>query len=118
MALSDILSHEHLFMTNIPTITITTVRSFINQIITKIILPPTQHYKIMRYLIIESIHAKYYNLYHNVPIELKKLLINAVLYPGYDKISILPIISTILSDDPLLGVFNNPKFLHYQNILI
>lgn len=110
MALSDILSHEHLFMTNIPTITITTVRSFINQIITKIILPPTQHYKIMRYLIIESIHAKYYNLYHNVPIELKKLLINAVLYPGYDKISILPIISTILSDDPLLGVFNNPKF--------
>ena len=110
VALSDILSHEHLFMTNIPTITITTVRSFINQIITKIILPPTQHYKIMRYLIIESIHAKYYNLYHNVPIELKKLLINAVLYPGYDKISILPIISTILSDDPLLGVFNNPKF--------
>ncbi|KAF6071515.1 rRNA processing/ribosome biogenesis family protein [Candida albicans] len=89
VALSDILSHEHLFMTNIPTITITTVRSFINQIITKIILPPTQHYKIMRYLIIESIHAKYYNLYHNVPIELKKLLINAVLYPG---------------------VFNNPKF--------
>ena len=71
MALSDILSHEYLFMTNIPTITITTVRSFINQIITKIILPPTQHYKIMRYLIIESIHAKYYNLYHNVPIELK-----------------------------------------------
>ena len=66
VALSDILSHEHLFMTNIPTITITTVRSFINQIITKIILPPTQHYKIMRYLIIESIHAKYYNLYHNV----------------------------------------------------
>ena len=36
VALSDILSHEHLFMTNIPTITITTVRSFINQIITKL----------------------------------------------------------------------------------
>ena len=117
MALSDILSHEHLFMTNIPTITITTVRSFINQIITKIILPPTQHYKIMRYLIIESIHAKYYNLYHNVPIELKKLLINAVLYPGYDKISILPIISTILSDDPLLEFSIIQNSLHYQKYI-
>ncbi|CAX42356.1 conserved hypothetical protein [Candida dubliniensis CD36] len=110
VALSDILSHEHLFMISIPENTIKSVRSFINQIIQKVILPPTQHYKIMRYLIIESIHAKYYNLQHNVPIELKNLLINAVLYPGYDKISILPIVSSILSDDQLLGVFNNPKF--------
>ncbi|EMG48177.1 hypothetical protein G210_1306 [Candida maltosa Xu316] len=109
--LSDILSHEHLFMDQIPTSTIKTVRSFINQIIAKVPqLPPTQHYKIMRYVIIESIHAKYYNLKHVVPKELKALLIDAVLYPGYDKISILPIVSSILGDDRLLSVFNNPRF--------
>ncbi|KAL6451783.1 RIX1 Pre-rRNA-processing protein RIX1 [Candida maltosa Xu316] len=64
----------------------------------------------LKYVIIESIHAKYYNLKHVVPKELKALLIDAVLYPGYDKISILPIVSSILGDDRLLSVFNNPRF--------
>ncbi|CAI5759254.1 unnamed protein product [Candida verbasci] len=110
VTLSDILSHQHLFKQSIPKTTLSIVRSFINQIILKFELPPTQHYKIMRYLITEAIHSQYYNLEHNVPNELKQLLLNAVLYPGYEKNSILPIISTILKDDNLLSVFNNPRF--------
>lgn len=109
--LSDILSHEHLFTETIPSSTVKSVRSFISQIITKCTLPPTQHYKIMRYLIIESVYAKYYNLQHSTPKELQDLLINAVLYPGYEKISILPIVTSILGgQSKVLSVFNNPRF--------
>ena len=57
-----------------------------------------------------QVHSRYYNNEHLIPRELRSLLINAVLYPGYEKISLLPIVSTILGDDPLLSVFNNPRF--------
>lgn len=108
--LADLLSHEDLFADTIPKSTITKVRSFLSTVITRSVLPSTQHYKIMRYLIIEAVNASYYNLDKRVPKELRNLLVNAVLYPGFEKISLLPIATSILKDDPLLSVFNNPRF--------
>lgn len=108
--LSDILSHQHLFNEAIPEATVNIVRQFMSAVITTVTLPPTQHYKIMRYILIQAVHSRYYNNEHLIPRELRSLLINAVLYPGYEKISLLPIVSTILGDDPLLSVFNNPRF--------
>lgn len=108
--LSDLLSHQHLFSEQIPSGTSYSVRKFINAIVTKVNLPPTQHYKIMRYLLIETINAKHYNLEHEVPTELRELLVNAVLNPGFEKISLLPIVSSLIPDDPVLSVFNNPRF--------
>jgi len=108
--LSDLLSHQHLFIESIPSTTVKLVRKFLNRIITVCSLPLTHHYKIMRYLIIEAVNARHYNQEHIVPGELKTLLINSVLYPGYENISILPIVSQLLPNDPLLSVFNNPKF--------
>lgn len=108
--LSDLLSHQHLFVNSIGSNTIKVVRQFLNRIITVVSLPLTYHYKIMRFIIIEAVNAKYYNNEHKLPIELTKLLINSIIYPGFEKISILPIVSSILGDDALLSVFNNPRF--------
>ncbi|RLV91388.1 Pre-rRNA-processing protein RIX1 [Spathaspora sp. JA1] len=109
-ALSDILSHEHLFMESVPANTVSAVRKFINAIIKTIVLSPNQHFKVLRYLIIETINVRHANQQHLVPEELKQLLIDSVLFPGYDKVNILPIVSSVLKDDQLLSVFNNPRF--------
>ncbi|KAK6463646.1 ribosome export protein [Scheffersomyces coipomensis] len=108
--LSDILSHQHLFSQSIPSLTIKIVRQFFNSVIPIVSLPPTQHYKLMRYLIIETVNAKYYNNENIIPEDLVVLLRNAVLFPGYEKVSLLPIISSLLSNDPLISVFINPRF--------
>lgn len=105
--LADILSHQHLFIDSVPEPTLRVVRSFINTVITRAHLPPTQYYKIMRYLIIEAVKSKKHN--SDLSNQLKSLLINSVLYPETDKVSLLPIVSSIMGDDPLISVFNNPR---------
>lgn len=108
--LSDLLSHQHLFNETIPLSTLNATRRFLNMVITRVNLPPTQHYRVFRYMIIEATVAKSYNKDQNISQELKQLLINSVLYPGFEKNSMLPIITSLLGDDPLLSVFNNPRF--------
>lgn len=108
--LSDLLSHQHLFNETIPSSTLKATRRFLNIVITRVNLPPTQHYRVFRYMIIEATVAKSYNKDQNISQELKELLINSVLYPGFEKNSMLPIITSLLGDDPLLSVFNNPRF--------
>lgn len=108
--LSDLLSHQHLFSESIPHTTIGAVRKFINIVITRVSLPPTQHYKVFRYLVIQANTAKSFNKDKVIPDELRELLINSVLFPGFEKISMLPIITSLLGDDQLLSVFNNPRF--------
>lgn len=108
--MSDLLSHGHLFDSEVPEPTIKVVRSVIDTIIKRMELPSTQYYKIMRYIIIEAVKSTNLNYSRSIPPELRKLLIDAVIFPGFEKISVLPIISTILGDDPLVSVFNNPKF--------
>lgn len=108
--MADLLSHSHLFNSQIPFDTNKIVRSFVNSIITRTELPLTQYYKIMRYIIVETVNSINYSHNNNIPSELKDLLINAVIYPGFEKVSILPIVSHILGDDPLISVFNNPRF--------
>ncbi|CUM67245.1 uncharacterized protein PRCAT00004938001 [Priceomyces carsonii] len=108
--LSDLLSHLHLFLESIPSETVRVVRRLIRIVIRTVQLPPTQHYKVLRYLFIEVTRAKQYSLDKNVPPELRNLLVDAVLFPGFEKVSILPIACNILTNDPLLSVFINPRF--------
>lgn len=108
--LSDLLSHAHLFQQTIPLNCIKSVRSFILTVLKRSNLPSTQHYKIMRYIIVEAVKSKQYSNDKLVPKELKDLLLSSVIYPGLENTSILPIISSIMGDDPLLSVFNNPRF--------
>ncbi|EDK47504.1 hypothetical protein LELG_05685 [Lodderomyces elongisporus NRRL YB-4239] len=107
--MSDILSHEHLFQQTIPTQTLLAVQYFFSQVITKVELPSNQHYKTLRFIIRQCVEHKNSNLEQAVPKQLRDLLVNTVLYPGYDKNNALPIVSSILIDDPIISVFNNPR---------
>ncbi|CAK7902238.1 pre-rRNA-processing protein Rix1p [[Candida] anglica] len=108
--LSDLLSHQHLFKSTVSVETSQIVRRFINSILKKANVPPTQHYKIVRYIIVEATRAKKLSLEGSIPVDLKQLLIDAVLYPGTESVSLLPIVTSLLGDDPILSVFNNPRF--------
>lgn len=109
--LADLLTNANLLIESIPEKVLGQVRGFFQKLITKVAaLLPTYHYKIMRYLIIETVLAKYYNLYRQPPAELRQLLLDAVAYPGYEKVSILPIVCLLFGDDPLVLVFTHPRF--------
>lgn len=108
--MADLLSHSHLFANQISKHTSKAVRSFINSVIIRMELPLNQYYKIMRYIIVETVQAINYSHNNSITPELKDLLVNAIIYPGFEKVSILPIVSTILGDDPIISVFNNARF--------
>ncbi|KAI5954901.1 RIX1 [Candida jiufengensis] len=107
--LSDILSHEHLFNNKCSESSLAVIRNFFNQVIQKFELSPTQHYKILKFILQQCIEKSNSNLEKSIPESLQHLLINAVLNPGYDKNNILPIVSSILSTNQLMTVFNNPR---------
>lgn len=109
---ADILSHEHLFVDDVPHTTVLAVQSFIDVVITRVVLPTTQHYKLMRYLVVQAVRAKKHSLDLTVPETLRKLLVDSVLFPATEKASMLPLVSHILGDDPLVSVFTNPRFPH------
>lgn len=108
--LADLLSNQHLFTEEVPKRVIALVRKFFSAIITRVAaLPLTYHYKIMRYIILESVTAQYYSADCRPPLELRELLVNAVVYPGYEKTLILPMVALIIGDDPVISVFCNPR---------
>lgn len=107
--LSDILSHEHLFTQSRSKRSIEVVRTFIDQIVKRSELSPTQHYKVMKCIIQECVEAAANNYEITIPDPFRALLGSIVLNPGYDKHNVLPIISSILPNDPLLSVFVNPR---------
>ena len=108
--LADLLIQESLFKREVPVYILETVNRFFETLITKITLPTTQYSKLMNYLILEAVSARSKNLNSEVPQSLKSCLLKSVLNPGSQKISVLPIVSSLLSDDPLLSVFNHPRF--------
>ncbi|KAI5964970.1 RIX1 [Candida margitis] len=108
-SLSDILSHQHLFTRSRSSHLLHVVRTFFDQIIKRSELPPTQHYKVVKFVIQECIEAAAGNYESTVPDSFRSLLRSAVLNPGYDKHNILPIVSSIIPEDELLSVFNNPR---------
>lgn len=108
--MADLLSHSHLFHTKVSDHTVTVVRKFMTCIVSKMDVPANQYYKVMRYLIIEAIKSRQYNYNKYIPEELTSLLKAALLYPMSDKVSILPIIASVMNDDTLISVFTNPRF--------
>ena len=87
------------------------VRTFIDQIVKRSELSPTQHYKVMKCIIQECVEAAANNYEITIPDPFRALLGSIVLNPGYDKHNVLPIISSILPNDPLLSVFVNPRLM-------
>ncbi|KAG5420055.1 RIX1 [Candida metapsilosis] len=107
--LSDILSHEHLFTKSHSEHLLHVVRTFLDQVIKRSELPPTQHYKVVKFVIQQCVEAAAANYETTVPDSFRALLRSAVLNPGYDKHNILPIVSSIIPNDELLSVFINPR---------
>ncbi|KAI5958565.1 RIX1 [Candida theae] len=107
--LSDILSHEHLFTQSKSKQLLNVVRTFLHQVIKRSELPPTQHYKVVKFVVQECVEAAAANYETTVPESFRDLLRGAVLNPGYDRHNILPIVSSIIPNDELLSVFNNPR---------
>lgn len=108
--LADILSHEHLFVEIVPESTRKTVFEFFTTVIPRVILAPTQYNKLVKAVMVEAVRLKDHIVGETVPTELKRILTAIVLNPAPESASILPIASTIMWDDELLSVLNNPRF--------
>lgn len=108
--LADVLSHQHLFNVSVSESITKHVQSFVNALITRVDLPTAQHNKVCKFVIVEAIKASHYIQEGTVPRQLRTLLVNAVLHPGFETTSILPIVCSILKEDELLSVFKNPRF--------
>lgn len=108
--LADVLSHQHLFNISVSESTISRVQCFVDALITRVDLPTAQHNKVCKFVILEAVKASHYIQEGTVPRSLRDLLVNAVLHPGFETTSILPIVCSILKEDELLSVFKNPRF--------
>lgn len=108
-SLSDLLSHKSLFQLFVPVETLIIVRKFFTSLIPRVNLPPTQHYKVTRYIIVEAVNACSANKEHKIPEDLTRLLEISLLHPGFETVSILPIVSSLLGSSPLVSLFNNPR---------
>lgn len=108
--LADLLIQESLFKREVPIYILETINCFFGSLMVKVTLPTTQYSKLMNYLILESVSARSKNINFEVPQSLKSCLLKSVLNPGSQRISVLPIVSSLLNDDPLLSVFNHPRF--------
>ncbi|RCK56691.1 Pre-rRNA-processing protein RIX1 [Candida viswanathii] len=82
---------------------IPTIWSFLETLI------PYKNKRIVDAEIVESEHFLQSQPYS--PTRVEGLLVDAVLCPGYEKVSVLPIVSSILgAQSQVLSVFNNPRF--------
>ncbi|EDK40070.2 hypothetical protein PGUG_04168 [Meyerozyma guilliermondii ATCC 6260] len=108
--LADVLSHQHLFNISVSESTTNHVQSFVNTLISCADLPSAQHNKVCKFVIVEAVKASHHIQEGTVPKQLRNLLVNAVLHPGFETTSILPIVCSILKEDELLSVFRNPRF--------
>jgi pre-rRNA-processing protein RIX1 len=109
-ALADLLSHQHLFAVQCLARTTATVRRFLNAVLKRVALAPTHYYKVLKYVLVEAARARQQSLPRQIPPDLRALLVDAVLYPGSESVSVLPLVSTLLEDDEVISVFNHPRF--------
>ncbi|KAI0462029.1 hypothetical protein LJB42_004634 [Komagataella kurtzmanii] len=104
--LSDMLSHQHLFTITASKRTLAVVRQFFATVLKSCLLPSSKQSEILRFVIIDTVkHRNEVKMDKN----LQELIHNSILFPGHDRNSILPIISSIISDK-FLSVFMNPRF--------
>ncbi|AMD20958.1 HEL323Wp [Eremothecium sinecaudum] len=107
--LSDIYSHPHLFTykTKLERFDVTNI--FFSTIITNWKIPSTQQVNIVRYCIRQSLMFK--ESTNSIPDSFAKLLTVLVLFPGSERISILPIAVRLLKDSgsAVFDVLCNPR---------
>lgn len=115
ISLSDILSHQQLFMTQPSAMTLTTLRDFFNTLLTHCELSPGKLSLVLRFVLIDSISN--IDLIHNGTSAEKeqiiKLLESALLYPGRapNSISIIPMIANLIgTDNVIFSLLTNPRF--------
>lgn len=108
--LADLLSHQHLFEESIPESTKAVVFQFLQSVLSRVTLSATQYNKLMRYVLIEAIKLKDSTLNKHVTPEIRNILIQALLNPASQSASALPLLSSLMWDEDLVSVFNNPRF--------
>lgn len=100
------LSHQHLFTITASKQTLAVVRQFFATVLKTCHLPSSKQSQILRFVVIDTVkHRSEARIDKN----LQELIHNSILFPGHDRNSILPIISSIISDE-FLSVFMNPRF--------
>ncbi|KAF7580161.1 rRNA processing/ribosome biogenesis family protein [Clavispora lusitaniae] len=108
--LSDLLSHSHLFIESVPESTRAIVLDLFAIMIPRVTLPPTYYNKVIKFIMVEAVKAKDQSAYSAIPQVHQKTLVEAVLNPIPENASLLPIASTLLWDNPVINVLNNPRF--------
>lgn len=109
-SLADLLTHEHLFATKASEKARKLVLEFFTTVINRATLSPTLYNKLLKYILVEAVKCKDASLDNTIPSELEQILVAAVLNPAPESPSVLPIVSSLIWNSGVLGVFNNPRF--------
>ncbi|EDO16854.1 hypothetical protein Kpol_1024p7 [Vanderwaltozyma polyspora DSM 70294] len=108
-ALSDLYTHSNQFIIRDSLKLLSEVANFLCTVLSNWRLPSAQQVKIVKFAITSSI--KYKEEYNKIPENFVKLLRMITIYPGNERISILPIAATLLKDsgDDVLDVLCHPR---------
>lgn len=101
-SLSDLYSHSYQFVKYSPDYMFDIVNGFLSDVLKVCKLPSTQQVKIINYAVTNSVQYKNSHSF-------QELLKTLVVYPGNERVSILPIGATILRNDEYMKLLCAPK---------
>lgn len=116
VSLSDMLSHQQLFMTPPSLMTLKTLRNFFNSLLTKCELSPGKLSLILRFILIDAVSNLDLIKNNNGNADRQQiiqLLENALLFPGKtdNSVSIIPMIANLIgTDSKIFSLLTNPRF--------
>lgn len=108
-ALSDIYTHPSQFTTKDSLNLFKEVNTFLRIVLSNWKLPSSQQVKIIQYAITKSLHFK--KLTGKIPTTFIMLMRTVVIYPGNERVSILPIAANLVKElgDDILDVLCHPR---------
>lgn len=109
VALADLLAHEHLFQRNVPSLTRQVVLQFLQNVIEKTPVAPTQYNKLSKFIVTDAVLHKSKSKYGIVPTEVNDVLVASLLHPGANSASIYPIANSV-TNSTKLSLVQNPRF--------
>ncbi|SSD59934.1 related to Pre-rRNA-processing protein RIX1 [Saccharomycodes ludwigii] len=101
-SMSDLYSHPGEFYKYSSLSLYDEINNFLGNMVKYVVLSSTQQIKITKYAIVNCVKFKDVESF-------KKLVKYLVLYPGTEKVSILPIACSLLKDDEMIEILRNPK---------
>ncbi|CCH61537.1 hypothetical protein TBLA_0E04850 [Henningerozyma blattae CBS 6284] len=108
-ALSDLYTHSNQFIQSTSIELYNQINLFLISVLSNQILPSPQQVKVIKYAIVNSFYFN--NKTQSIPDTFKCLLRTLVLFPGNERVSILPIAVTVLKEhgDEVLDVLSHAR---------